>query len=94
MLGGSPTAKLYKSPVALQTVSAINSNAIIYDENPSAGLLTFVPAAETIADIQVSTEIALQKAVSNTTSNKNFGASYTVYIDVLPLLNYHIGGLI
>lgn len=51
MTGGSPVAKLYKNPVSLMTISANDADAVVYDENPSAGLLTIVPAAATVADV-------------------------------------------
>jgi len=48
---GSPTAGVYRQPISLATVSSTGSNAVIYDENSSAGNIAFVAAAGTLADI-------------------------------------------
>jgi len=53
---GSPTAKLYEKPITISTVSDTTGDIVIYDENPSAGLISFVAPATAITDVYVTTD--------------------------------------
>jgi len=54
---GSPTAKLYEKPITISTLSdKTSTDAVIYDENPSAGMISIVAAPTALTDVYVSTD--------------------------------------
>jgi len=67
---GSPTEKLYEKPIVISTLSDKSSaNAVIYDENPSAGFVSIVAAPTTLTDVYVSTDATKQVNAYDTAAN-------------------------